>query len=363
MNKNIAVLVSVVMVVALAVTVVVPTDSDATTYNKGKIYVLEESTGYIDVRTSESQTDYAGFQNTVLWTLGDKVLYNNGNNEVTAPVENSNAEAKIDVIEGSQIGAYKISVEGVSAGIIGTVNLAYHLTTSNQPGVPGLKQTHIYTFEVEVLPSTFGVVSDLAHVKNGADCTGTITYSGITEADYTFYAIGLPNGLSMLPNGDIRGVPNDEVGPYDITIVATHKESGLSIKMPDILTLTVDAADSNAFDYTVLGNPEGNCVKVTDGNYLVLQNTEITINTTVSGDSDAFKVIEDFYIFNDNGEQEFGAKDAYKYTFTANGTGQFTVTMVNAGEVEQFTITVIGVVTDVETGIGFAPGYSQTDGS
>ena len=360
MNKNIAVLVSVVMVVALAVTVVVPTDSDATTYDKGKIYVLSGSTGYIDVQTSESQTDYAGFQNTVLWTLGDKVLYNNGNNDVTAPVTNSDAEAKIDVIEGSQIGAYRISVEGVSAGIIGTVNLAYHLTTSNQPGVPGLKQTHIYTFEVEVLPSTVGVVSGLADAKNGADYTGTIIYSDITEADYTFYAIGLPNGLSMLPNGDIRGVPNDDVDEYPITIVATHVESGLSIL--GTYTLTVDAADPNAFDYTVSGNPGENCVKVTDGNYLVLQNTAITIDTTVSGGSDP-KVIDGIYIIKDNGEQKAGAEDAYTCTFTANGTGQFTVTMVNAGEVEQFTITVIGVVTDVETGIGFAPGYSQTDAS
>ena len=360
MNKNIAVLVSVVMVVALAVTVVVSTDSDATTYDKGKIYVLKGSTGYIDVQTSESQTDYAEFQNTVLWTMGDTVLYNNGNNDDTAPASNGGAKAIIDVTKGSQNGAYRISVTGESAGVVGKVNIAYNLTTSNQPGVPGLEQTHIYTFEVEVLPSTFGVVGDLANAKNGADYTGLIEYSDITEANYTFYAIGLPNGLSMLPNGDIRGVPNDVATEYTITIVATHKESGLSIKMTDVLT--VDAADSNAFDYTVSGNPADNCVKVTDGNYLVLQNTEITIKTTVSGGSDA-KVIEDFYIFNDNGEQEFGAKDASTCAFTANGTGQFTVTMVNAGEVEQFTITVIGVVTDVETGIGFAPGYSQTDGS
>lgn len=360
MNKNIAVLVSVVMVVALAVTVVVPTDSDATTYDKGKIYVLSGSTGYIDVQTSESQTDYAGFQNTVLWTLGGTVLYYNGDNKDTATASNGGANAIIDVTKGSQIGAYRISVTGGSVGVVGEVNLAYNLTTSNQPGDSGLKQTHIYTFEVEVLPSTFGVDSGLANAKNGADYTGTITYSGITEADYTFYAIGLPNGLSMLPNGDIRGVPNDDVDEYPITIIATHVESGLSIL--GTYSLNVDAADPNAFDYTVSGNPGENWVKVTDGNYLVLQNTAITIDTTVSGDSDP-KVIDGIYIIKDNGEQKAGAEDAYTCTFIANGTGQFTVTMVNAGEVEQFTITVIGVVTDVETGIGFAPGYSQTDAS
>lgn len=358
MNKNIAVLVSVVMVVALAVTVVVPTDSDATTYDKGKIYVLRGSTGYIDVQTTESQTDYEGFQNTVLWTLGSTVLYNNGNNNVTATVTNSDAQATIGVTGESQNGAYRISVTGQSVGVVGKVNLAYNLTTSNQPGVPGLKQNHIYTFEVEVLPSTFGVVGDLANAKNGVDYTGTIEYSNITEANYTFYAIGLPNGLSMLPNGDIRGVPNGEADTYEFTIVATHKESGLSIETTDFLT--VDDADSNAFDYSVSGNPADNCVEVTDGNYLVLQKTGITIKTVSGGSA---KVIDGIYIINDEGVQVDGAEGESECTFTANGTGQFTVTMVNAGEVEQFTITVIGVVTDVETGIGFAPGYSQTDES
>ena len=362
MNKSIAVLVSVVMVVALAAAVVVPTDSDADTFDKGKIYVVDGSTGYIDIQTTETQTDYTGFQNTVLWTLGETVLYNNGNNGTTATASNGTAKAIIGVTEGSQDGAYRISVKGESFGVVGKVNLAYDLTTSNsnQPGAPGLKQNHIYTFEVEVLPSGFTPNSDSGNAKKGTDYTGSITYTGIDEANYTFYAIGLPNGLSMLPNGDIRGVPDDAVDTYEITIVATHVKSGLSIT--GSYNLIVDAADSNAFDYSVAGTPANNCVKVTEGNYLVLQNTSITINTTVVGEQNA-KTIDGFYIVDDEGEQVAGATNASKCNFTANGTGQFTVTMVNAGEVVQFTITVIGVVSDVETGIGFAPGFSQTDAS
>ena len=352
MNKNIAVLVSVVMVVALAVTVVVPTDTDAV--DKGTVYVLNGEDAKVNVQVTEPET--STYHNKITWTNESNVLYGVDAEKVTVTGD-AGGEATISVGKAENVsGLYTIDIGGTKVGTIEDVSLEYKVETSLTEGGSAVSQSIEYTMDIVVLPSSVDIEGTKSFA-NGAEFNNqstTLTYKSLNTNDYSFYAIGLPNGLSMSSDGKIIGIPDDVATTYKVQVVLTHKDSNLAFSKEIEITLT--DGPNYGFEFTVYGGSESGFVKIDQNNYLTIQGTEVSVE--ISGSSiDDMKV----YIIDSTGAQTSVSETSTgsnSYSIDTTGTGEFTVVMENHGVVQNFNVTVIGVVTDIQTGIGFAPGYS-----
>ena len=351
MNKNIAVLVSVVMVVALAVTVVVPTDSDAV--DKGTVYVLNGEDAEVNVQVTEPET--SSYYNKITWMHNSVVLY--GVDAKDDTVTGASGAATVSVSKAENVsGLYTITIEGTAVGTIENVVLEYKVETSLTEGGSAVSQSIEYTMNIVVLPSSVDIEGTKSFA-NGAELNSqsdTLTYVLPDKDEYSFYAIGLPNGLSMSSDGKIIGIPDDVATTYKVQVVLTHKDSNLAFREEIEITLT--DGPNYGFGFTVYGGSESGFVKIDQNNYLTIQATEVSVE--ISGSSiDDMKV----YIIDSNGAQtsvDETSAGSNSYSIDTTGTGEFTVVMENHGVVQNFNVTVIGVVTDIQTGIGFAPGYS-----
>lgn len=184
-----------------------------------------------------------------------------------------------------------------------------------------------YTFEV-VINSQGSMSFDRLDLNVGKLYGGVINELtlGITEADYYWYAVDLPNGISMSDTGYISGVPLEEKSDATAKIVATNKETGETYT--GVLTVSVGSAEEilTSHDFEVI-------VGSTDGkgpNYYAVQGESVTLKTYSGTDSE--KILADATSVTvvgtdgtvstiDNGE------DVGEYAIPTNGTGAYRVVM------------------------------------
>lgn len=333
-TKAIALVMAAIVAVSVA-TVVMAEDSDA--IDKGDVYVAVG--GSVNVEFNITEPDNTYYINTSAWTVeGEKVA----SDETTAD----------DIVRISVTGSdgdYEATITGLQAGTVTGVVLKYTLhSVINGAKHESIDQSLEYTLDVTVLSSPLKEKDDVKFegLKVGQPIDSVSVKADARNSDYVYYALNLPKGLQMAPDGDISGTPIESVTDKTITVVATHINSNQVFT--ETYSISV-AADNDSFSFEV-----GGASFVNGEQYVVLQSdtNKVKLTTKIAGEATP---IDKVYIINESGVQtDIGSSDGI-YNISVTGSGEFKVVMVNGDEVKSFGLTVVPIAYDVSTGIGFAP--------
>lgn len=325
-------------------------DVDADSTVSKTVYVLVGETAEVEIKTTESAL--GNYENTVSWSIpeGD-----------TSP-QNISDIATV-YYTGDSKATYTLHFYGVKEGAS-----SYTITYTVETNVTGndqndLTQTITYNFQINVLPSSFEATVDGTTTNHQAVEDGlTIDYEGITQSNYYFYAIGLPEGLAMNTDGKIHGTPNvdssefssvDSSKEYTVTIVATHIASNLTIT--SAVKIIVNGSPY-AFSYFVTGD----AIMIADGIYKIVRGQEFNIHTEVgAGDSDYESIDSVVYVDDEGTQKPITSENGIYALGSVVGTGSYTVVMTNGDQEQSFRIIVVEPLTDVDASIGFAPGVGH----
>ena len=328
-------------------------DVDADDTANKTVYVLVGETAEVEIKTTESALG-GSYKSQVSWSIPMK-------SSSTQNIGDSIANVCYD--NGKSVGTYILYFEGVKEGA-STYTITYTVTTYvTDDDQNTLSQKITYNFKVNVLPNSFDAeVSGTATNHQAVEKGLTINYNDITQSDYYFYAIGLPEGLAMNTDGRIYGTPNVDSSEfssvnsskeYPVTIVATHIASNLTIT--DIVNIIVNGSPY-AFSYFVTGD----AIKVADNIYKIVRGQEFNIHTEIgAGDLD-YESIDSVVYVDGNGTQSVIKSDDGIYALgSVVGTGSYTVVMTNGDQEQSFRIIVVEPLADVDASIGFAPGVGH----
>lgn len=188
----------------------------------------------------------------------------------------------------------------------------------------------------------------------GSSISTLLTTSGINVADYTWYAIGLPAGVSMSSSGYISGIPTTSaVANGSATIIATSSEGTVSTGS---LSWTVSASSvSPSDDY---------CYSVTVGSDPVIENPTTSVNaqkgqsvtlnvyrgsTIGSNAADAHSVT----VVGSSGSITLSNDDDGSYVLPTDGTGAYLVQIefTDGGDTAQFYLFVTASLGNIEASI------------
>lgn len=272
---------------------------------------------------------------------------------------------------------YVLNVKG-KAVTDASETIKLRMTISSKVGTEAepLVQTIDYNISVNVLPSEFSV-SDVGPVDNkkAIGNNGNIipTYNGLKTEKYHFYAIGLPSGVAMDASGKLSGTPNvtDWVSggnatyyndrktiTYEVTVVATHKASNISITS----TFDFSVKDvSNVFSVQIEGDKIVESVNA--GVYKSIGNIELTIKIGGFDPDKSYDIYAIKYDVSTNAyvQEKIGTIDSIGgIGYTPDGTGEITIVAMIGSEQATADLYVVEPIEDIQTGIGFMPGHSAT---
>ena len=256
-------------------------------------------------------------------TLGDRFVlyvneanYNHGSysadfywvakNESISEVQFTNNEIQLEKHKISIVnnvdGRYVFEISGEGAL---KLSLSWYAVLTIKEGETEVstKTLDAVTFNLDVKPSDssseiFEIESISGQSKNvwKIEVKAKIGKDPVTNDDWNWYAIGLPEGLTMAPNGMITGVPTGECGQKKVTVTITNGktshtrtltiivqentssnitwsiDNGTEIKSPSAYIATTGESDVNLITYVGRIQRELDSVLVIDGegNYSAL---------------------------------------------------------------------------------------------
>lgn len=418
-SKVIALLMSTVMIFASVVVLIddVNATDDGTivsSVDKGTVYVKAGYTTTVNFNITEP--DYGYFDNVVTW---------NGQN-IGTPIEVVEDDETIAtiIVTGNE-GEYTATITGKDGGTYTDFKLKYTISTDtssnprtdnsnnadanaevgsnstednnsvnseedvtsqkssdNEATEGNITQSIVYTMDIVVIESPLpnpiekptngesnsdynnkqgGLFNNTVEVQYGDKLVPTqIAISN--DDDFVYYAISLPKGLQMAPDGYISGTPVDsEYGASrEITVVATHIASNQSYTAK--YTMTIQPADTNIFTFKVYGDD----IKIAGERYITISGEDFYVRT-FAGDSSSPIDVDHVYVIKNDGTLDDVIssikESAGFYKLDSYGSGEFTVVLVKGDYSQSFQVVAIAQSTDVYTGIGFAPNTSIDNNS
>ncbi len=383
--KHLALFAAAIMLAGCVVALMPQDPVDADGAENKTVYVVKEKTAELNLKQTLNALN--SYYNNIEWTYlstegsyKDVPIADDGLTPET-PVDSTYIEFWMDrYIKSTDAGVtvptdYVLNVKGNKVTEV-PETIKLRMTISSKVGSESepLVQTIDYKITMNVLPSGFEV-SGVNPVNNkeaiGTDGYVSPTYDVVNSNNYLFYAIGLPSGVAMDSTGKLSGTPNvtnwvtdgnatydDEtkIITYEVTVVATHKASNISIA--STFNFSVENV-SNVFSVLIEGD---NVVEsVSSGVYKSIGNKELTIKIDgfESGKSYDIYAIQDSD--SDAIQTKIGtiSKDA-GIKYTPNGTGEITIVAVIGSEQATADLYVVEPIEDIQTGIGFVPGHSAT---
>lgn len=402
-SKAIAVIMAVAMA-AVGFSVAIADDADAADVKDfGRQAIAAEGTTNILVGINEG--NYTGYDYTVTWTLNITTAdvtnkesqtlftYNktgDSSNDNTVYVEDigftrlDSMKYSISMTrDGTDIGKYTIDI---TAGNSATAkDIAFSLkptivvTTADKDSIT-FDDFVEYTFSVAVIAPTGGTLNlelNNSTAQVGKYYSGDIQFvpgsgqDNMVVSEYDWYAVGLPEGLTMASNGQVSGIPTkgadaDEKNPYNITVFATDKNGNMYYGKIDGFKVAAKqtAVEANGFGYYINeASPAEDVTSVgsnkatylfspkdigEDGIKLYLTNDEGTlISDSTTLDGYTVKVIGDTGISND-----LASVDGF-YSLPSTGSGAYTVTITDddTKNTAVFTVYIIGEASDITASI------------
>lgn len=389
--KHLALFAAAIMLAGCVVALMPQDPVDADGAENKTVYVVKEKTAELNLKQTLNALN--SYYNTIGWTYlstegsyKDVPIADDGSTPET-PVDGTNIEFWMDrYITLTDAGVtvptdYVLNVKGNEVTEV-PETIKLRMTISSKVGSESepLVQTIDYNITVNVLPSGFEV-SGVNPVNNkeaiGTDGYVSPTYDvdpgdySIKSKDYLFYAIGLPSGVAMDSTGKLSGTPNvtswktagnaiyyndSKTITYEVTVVATHKASNISIAS----TFYFSVKDvSNVFSVLIEGDNVVN--SVSSGVYKSIGNKELTIKIDGFESGKSY----DIYAIQDSGSGAIQTKIGTISTdvgikYTPYGTGEITIVAVIGSEQATADLYVVEPIEDIQTGIGFVPGHSAT---
>ena len=402
-SKAIAVIMAVAMA-AVGFSVAIADDADAADVKDfGRQAIAAEGTTNILVGINEG--NYTGYDYTVTWTLNittadvtnkeSQTLFtynktgdsSNDNTVYVADIGFTRSDSMKYSIsmtrDGTDIGKYTIDI---TAGNSATAkDIAFSLkptivvTTADKDSIT-FDDFVEYTFSVAVIAPTGGTLNlelNNSTAQVGKYYSGDIQFApgsgqdNMVVSEYDWYAVGLPEGLTMASNGQVSGIPTkgadaDEKNPYNITVFATDKNGNMYYGKIDGFKVAAKqtAVEANGFGYyineaspaedvTSVGSNKatylfsadeakaGIKLYLTDGGGIQITEADVLNGYTV-------KVIaEDGAIgtLNPADGQTF-------YDLPHSGSGAYTVTITDTSKkTAAFTVYIIGEASDITASI------------
>lgn len=259
----------------------------------------------------------------------------------------------------TNIGVYTMIVTGKSSTAAITYNLSASIEISLPDGSEGsrlIDDFAQYSGNVIVFPGVEGKftasISGLFTV--GTYKSASIAVEAMDLTKYDWYAVGLPAGLTMSPDGTVSGIPTVAYTDGDSTIrlFATGEDGkviegvlkGLSVseQKPVIgkYTCEVYLDDDNGVNLEtapyIFQNGETIKLKVvSSGNQLAVDDAVVTVISTADGQ---------------NTTTSIPCFDGF-YTLPSTGSGAYTVQITWSGQIETFSVYIIGEASAISADI------------
>ena len=350
MNSKIAVVAAVIAMV-LSGLVLVSADSqatDPTTVDKGVVVIAGAGGEGIETASfAFTEAELANYDYVLTFKVGDKTLgtvdydaSSPGVHTFTA-VESSDTISSIYVSmdttnndESHQVGEYTVTFTSTGAGIA-TFTIVCSAEVTTDAGTVTSAINYRYTVIAYdssgsgTGPFTLDAMSDLVE---GQICNKQveITQDSVDESAFYWYAVSLPAGLSMDPNGNVSGVPLEVVNGKSYRVVATDRVSGEQFELTLRITVTdkdgtVADSGNNNFTYSVSAGT--NTSNNDPTSFAVESGTEVTITVKKSAGVDGVSVV----IIDEDGTsvETLTTSNGGIATFTPSGTGAYRVVITN----------------------------------
>lgn len=205
------------------------------------------------------------------------------------------------------------------------------------------KETVDYTFT----PSITGTMKVGVHFSEKITVTDNTLGS---VDDYYWYAIGLPEGISMSDSGYVSGVPLNAKSYESVKIVATHKTS--DVVYTGTMEIMVSPADGTLTEYSYEVFVEN--VKTTGPNYAVVQNETVVLKTYK--DTSTVIAATTVNVIGSNGViTSVTPTNTNEYTIPTDGTGAYRIVMTfgsgDNAQTAEFYLFVSPSLNDISAGI------------
>ena len=378
-SKAIAAMMAIVMMV-VGFTVVVADGSDAVDPLEINKVIVKVGDTEVSDNFAVNEGNYSHYDYTLTWKMkvGDTTEVTLGtvsNNVMTGNnvyyVDDNSISGLSDPHsftvqlqrDSSDVGIYNLSIVGSE---VTSNDISYTLTATIEVTVNGVSagtmdvvtfngSVSVYNVDtggqilVQMTPDSGDSGDSTANVGSYYNKMIQITTTGMTASDYQWYAVRLPNGLTMSTDGYVSGIPTstwsdnfrvyatDDDGNvfYGIVTNLNVKSKVVSDDTPEGFTYTINE-DETAKKQYVFETGEGIVLHVTTSEGVELDQDEVEV-----------QVIKDSNTGNAIGEPDYNNG----FILPNDGSGAYTVKITYNGVSTTFSVYIIGGFTGIEPGI------------
>ena len=393
-SKAIAVIMAVAMA-AVGFSVAIADDSDAFDLDRVTVEVGDSDASTV---VGINEGNYTGYKYTLTWTLTisesnqsitvkdtinngstNNILYVTADGEVQtgetdAAFSLALTEAKIDDL--TNIGQYNVTITGIAVtnGVI-SYTLQSSITVQTADG-DEIKFENFATYDgsVNVISKNENNELSLTLDDDGAQIGKYFaksiafqTGSTMVVSDYDWYAVGLPDGLTMASNGQVSGIPtaaSSVSAENPIHVFATDRSGNMyhGTIVEFAIAEKDTAVDVNGFGYYIdepTPNPDVTTAGSNKATYLFsADEAEAGIKLYLT-DEDGTKIESaDLSGYTVKVIKEDGINDDLQstddhYVLPGGGSGAYTVTITDdtSKKTAAFTIYIIGEASDITASI------------
>ena len=340
-KKIVAAIAVITMVFAAMVPLVAASMSDDVEASQVDVISGERFVLYVN----EANYNHGGYSADFYWvakneTVGEKRITGN---QIQFGIHSIN-------IVNNENGKYVFKITG--EGKL-DLSLSWHavLTIKNGEDKVSEKVLDAVTFDLTVKPngSSWGILvieSISGQSKNvwKKEVRAKIGNDQVTNGDWSWYAIGLPEGLTMAPNGMITGVPTGDSGEKNVTVTITNG----TISHTATLIITVQ---ENTSDSKITWAIKGNKIEIQSPSAYIATTGELDVKliTYVGGTQ---RELDSVLVIDGEGKYSALLYSDRGYVLPTEGVGSYVVVMkYHNSDTKTMNLHVVPPSTEISTGI------------
>lgn len=354
MNKKIIAIIIPLMMVLSGVVVAANTvadDSTSTSSDTNKQSFIVGESFYLNV----NEANYINYDYVAEWVINGNVLAKSTNSteysafSVKSVVSNG---VKYSIIPEKTLGNYKIKTEEVVNETLGETPIEWKITvtinsktsiektinaTKTLVPTPAEKLTFKWAKGTDHKDPAVNTVYDEAIVANlGKNNFGSYT-------DVSFYAIGLPAGLSMSSDGHINGIAKN-AGNTIANIAVSYTDCDVKKIATGTFEINVVAMGEITFTMNLANSNEAAPgVKIDDGSFFIAEESDKDhpMKLTIKPTNEKWQANAHVKVVSSSGVVSDESKFNQTFDIPVNGTGAYTVIVTYAGVIQSFTLYVL----------------------
>lgn len=377
-SKAIAAMMAIVMMV-VGFTVVAADGSDAVDPLEIDKVIVKVSDTEVSDNFAVNEGNYSHYDYTLTWkmkvgdttevtlgTVSNKVMTGNNvyyvdDNSISVQSDSPNFTVQL-LRDSSDVGIYNLSIIGSK---VTSNDISYTLTATIEVTVNGVSagtmdvvtfngSVSVYNVEaggeinVQMTPDEENADST-ANVGSYYDRMIQITTPGMTASDYQWYAVGLPDGLTMSTDGYVSGIPI-ETWNKSFRAYATDDDGNVFYGTVDNLNVDpkiVSDDSPEGFSYTI------NTDETAKKQYVFKTGDDIVLHVKNADKTELDQSAVDVQVINDSNSGDIIVEPNYDNGFhlPSDGSGAYIVKITYNDVSTTFSVYIIGSFTGIEPGI------------